>query len=111
MSCEDCRELAEANGDKPDCENCGHGREPVYASQRNYDAVNAWRKLDLFGRVIDTFAGVPLPLSLDAIALAAKEHVDPYGIKWRVIMLEERIYERRVKKFNADSSKRSKGKK
>lgn len=52
-----------------------------------------------------------MPLKLEAIEIEANNHTDPAGLKWRIMLIEERIYEKRVKKYNADSARRNKGKK
>lgn len=106
LTCEDCRELAEANNDIPDCVNCVNGGEPVYASQLNYEAVNLWRLLDFYGRDIDTFAGVPRAMRIEAIDIECGKTSDPDGLKWRVLLLEDTIFTRRIKEFNAKSERR-----
>lgn len=77
----------------------------------NYQAISAWQKLDLFGRKIDTFCGAPLPLSLKEIDVVCNDFPDPIGLKWRILLLEEKIFARRIKKFNSDAARRNKGKK
>lgn len=99
--------MAVANNDKPDCENCKHEREPNYASQLNYEAINAWRRLDLFGRELDTFSGMPKPLRIEAIEIECSKFPDAIGMRWRVMLLEEHIFSKRVKKFKAESQKRN----
>lgn len=64
-----------------------------------------WRLLDFYGRDIDTFAGVPRAMRIEAIDIECAKTSDPDGMKWRVLLLEERIFERRVKKFNADAKR------
>lgn len=108
LTCEECRELAEANDDTPDCDNCVQGKQPVYSSQINYDAINVWHELDLFGRDIDSYCGVPMPLKLEAIIEACKTYPDPNGLKWRIMLFEQHVYSERIKKFNADMKRRRK---
>ncbi len=91
-----------------DCENCEHGHEPVYESQLNYEALNAWRRLDLFGRDIDTFSGVSRPLKLEAIEIEANGYTDPEGLKWRIMLFEERVYSKRLKRWQAEVGKKGK---
>lgn len=98
--------MAEANGVKPDCDNCGHGREPIYESQLVYNAINLWRRLDLFGREIDTYTGMPRPLRIEAIEIECEKFPDAIGMRWRIMTLEERIFEKRVKKYIAEAQKR-----
>lgn len=103
--------MAEANGDIPDCENYISGREPIFLCSLNFEAVNLWHELDIFGREFDGYSGIPKPLKLESIVDACKDNSDPIGLKWRIMLLEERIYSKRVKDFNARAEKRNKGKK
>lgn len=98
--------MAEANDDNPDCENCVNGGEPLFASQLNYEAVNLWRLLDYYGRDIDTFAGVPRALRIEAVDLECDKTNDPVGLKWRVLLLEDKIFTRRIKEYSAMAEKR-----
>lgn len=77
----------------------------------NYEALAAWRRLDLLGRNIDGFSGVPQPLRIEAIENECKDYADPVGLKWRIVFLEENIFSKRIKKYNADAARRNKSKK
>lgn len=101
-----CRRLAEENGDSPKCDKCGQEREPQGASRQNLEALEVWQRLDLFGREIDAFAGLPRPLKLEAVELECKRLPDPDGAKWRVIAVEEKVWGRRVREWEG---KRKKG--
>lgn len=65
----------------------------------------------MFGRDFDGYSGAPKPLKIEAIIAACREYPDKAGIRWRIMLFEEHIYSKRVKKFNADAAKRNKGKK
>lgn len=108
LTCQECKELAEANGNEVDCLNCENNNKLDFTCPENAEAVKIWQELDLYGRDIDTSVGLPKTLRIEAIEIACKEHYDPKGLKWRIIELESRIYARRVKKFNADANKRKK---
>lgn len=101
--------MAEANEDIPDCENCDK-KEPIFSGNLNYEAVNTWRILDFFGRDIDTFSGCPKTLRIEAVDIECNKKPDPDGLKWRVLLLEEKIFARRIKEFNARSKDRNKNK-
>lgn len=103
--------MAEANGNEPECDTCTKGPEPEYSSPLNYEALRVWHELDLFGRDIDSYCGMPKPLKLDAIIAACRACPDPAGLKWRIMFIEEKIFSKRIKKFNADMARRNKGKK
>lgn len=95
----------------PDYENCVKGREPLFACQLNYEAVNLWRFLDIYGRDIDTFSGVPRTLRTEAVEIECNKHSDPDGLKWRVFLIEDKIFAKRIKEYNAKAEQRNKGKK
>ena len=78
---------------------------PVGMSPQNASAIKAWQILDLFGRGIDGFSGVPLPLRLESIDLECGKHPDPDGIRWRVLLIEEKVYAKRIDRFKAEQDK------
>lgn len=57
----------------------------------NDAAWEVWSVLDSHGRDLDTMAGNPLPLRLEAIALECSRHSDPDGIRWRVLLIEDQV--------------------
>ena len=86
--CRECREMAEDNKTIPDCSKCSMPRE---TSAMNDAAWEVWSVLDSHGRDLDTMAGNPLPLRLEAIALECSRHSDPDGIRWRVLLIEDQV--------------------
>lgn len=77
----------------------------------NCDAVNVWRLLDIYGRDIDTFSGVPRALRIEAVEIECNKYFDPDGLKWRVLLIEDKIFSNRIKEYNAKAEQRNKGKK
>lgn len=75
-------------------------------SAENRKAVEIWKVLDLFARGIDGFSGIPLTLRVEGIDCECAKTADPDGYRWRVMLIEEKVYTRRIKKFNADAQKR-----
>lgn len=71
----------------------------------NEDAWEAWSTLDAHGRDLDTMAGNPLPLRLEAITLECSRHSDPDGIRWRVLLIEDHVLA-----YRRDSQKKKGGK-
>lgn len=61
----------------------------------NFDAWKAWRELDTYGRDIDTMAGNPLPLRIEAIELLCKRYYDPDALRWRILLIEEMVLNHR----------------
>lgn len=100
-----CRLLALENDDTPECDTCNQAREPAGASSLNYKAINIWQNLDIFGRDIDTFAGLPRPLRLDVIELECKRQTDPDGVRWRLLILEEKIWGKRIREWEGKRKK------
>lgn len=98
--------MAEANDRKVDCAGCRINRGPSWISRENVQAIRIWRRLDLYAREIDTFSGLPLPLRLEAVNAECEGTADPQGIKWRVLVVEEKIYGMRLERFKAESRKR-----
>ncbi len=64
--------------------------------------------LDLFGRDIDSYCGMPKPLKLEAIISGCADYPDPAGMKWRIMLFEQKMYSMRVKSFNHEMNKRNK---
>lgn len=108
LTCHECRDLAEANDSDCDCENCPYVKEPSEISKLNLKAIEIWRLLDLHGRGIDGFSGVPLPLKIESLNAVCERSVDPEGIKRRVILLENAVYKKRLEKFNDERKKSGK---
>lgn len=105
MNCMECAELNEANGKKPDCANCGYSKEPEYTSLDNEKAMSVWHMLDLFGRGIDGMAGVPQALRIEAIKAECERYADADGLFWRVMLIEEIVFGKRLEKFKQESKK------
>ncbi len=95
--------MAQDEGKEPPCATCGKPRE---FSRKNAQAWEAWRALDRYGRVVDAFAGVPLPLSLEALERFCARYDDPEGIRWRVMALEEKALAARREQGQAGQQKR-----
>lgn len=68
---------------------------PQRLSDMNLAAWKAWKELDTYGRDIDTMAGNPLSLRLEAIELLCKRYFDPDAIRWRVLQIEELVLKQR----------------
>ncbi len=68
---------------------------PQRLSDMNLAAWKAWKELDTYGRDIDTMAGNPLPLRLEAMELLCKRYFDPDAIRWRVLQIEELVLKQR----------------
>lgn len=75
-------------------------------SPQNAEAIATWRLLDLYGRGLDGFSGLPLPLRLESVDAECEKKADPEAIRWRVLLLEERIYAERVERFRAEQGKK-----
>ena len=108
LACEECRQLAYANDDEPDCANCPSAEPRRGITPRNSEALEAWKQLDLFGRGLDGFSGVPMTLRIEGINLQCEKYADPDALRWRVMTLEERIYNARIKKWKQDRDRKSK---
>ena len=80
-------------------------KPPEGLSSLNMLAVNAWRTLDAYGRTVNTFSGAPMPLRLEAIDNECLRQCDPDGVRWRVFLIEEIIYEMRVKRYMSEREK------
>lgn len=75
-------------------------------SPQNALAFEIWRTLDCFGRGIDTFAGAPEPMRLEAIDAECAKAKDPSGMRWRVLLIEEKIYALRAERFRAEAERK-----
>ena len=84
------------NNRAPNCAECPKPKRPLTAANR--DALRIWSTLDGFGRDLDTMAGNPLPLRLEAVELECNKHHDPDGMRLRVMEIEKRVLEARTKK-------------
>jgi|GEM_PF-6225779 len=71
----------------PPCAECG---KPVHLPRKIFQAWEAWAELDAYARPVDGFGGFPLPLNLADIDRICARYDDPEGIRWRVLMLEEK---------------------
>lgn len=105
LTCGECRKLAEANGKEPECGGCSNARPMVGLSPQNAAALESWRLLDSFGRGLDGFSGVPLPIRMESIDSECARQADPDGIRWRIIAIEEKVYGMRVERFRARQDK------
>ena len=61
----------------------------------NLEAWQAWKELDTYGRDIDSMAGNPLPLRLEAVELICRQYADPDALRWRILQIEEKVFEYR----------------
>ena len=95
--------MAQDEGKEPPCATCAKPRE---FSRKNAQAWEAWCALDRYGRAVDAFAGVPLPLSLEALERFCARYDDPEGIRWRVMALEEKALAARREQGQAGQQKR-----
>lgn len=86
--------MAADNGTVPDCDKCSMPREQ---SALNMDAWAVWSFLDNHGRDLDTMAGNPLPIRIEALEIECGRYPDPDAIRWRVGVIEERVLEYRRK--------------
>lgn len=89
----------------PECEECA-SRPPEGLSRENAAAVQAWNNLDSFGRPLDSFSGCPMPLRTEAMDSECARTEDPDGIRWRVLLLEDIIYNLRVKSHAARTERK-----
>lgn len=89
----------------PECESCA-SRPPEGLFRDNAEAVQAWQNLDTFGRTFDTFGGCPMPLRIEAVDSECARTEDQDGIRWRVLLMEEVIYNMRVKDHAARADRK-----
>ena len=68
---------------------------PQTFSSMNLEAWKAWRELDTYGRDIDSMAGNPMPLRLEAVDLVCRQYADPDAIRWRILQIEELVLDHR----------------
>lgn len=101
-SCEDCWDLATENGETPACSTCD---KPKFLARKNAQAWEAWCELDQYARQLDTMGGYPLPIDIAKIEQICMRYDDPEGIRWRVLLLENKalayrrgIYQRKSKR-------------
>lgn len=88
-----------------DCEGCP-SRPVASVSAANAAAIKIWQALDAWGRGLDTFGGLPLPLRLEALRAECDRADNPEGMRWRVEMIEEIVFTKRLARFRDDAEKR-----
>lgn len=93
--CQECKEIAADNNTVPNCEKCSRPKEQ---SNLNLEAWAVWSLLDSHGRDLDTMAGNPLPLRIEALDRECYRHEDPDAVRWRVLLIEDKILEYRREK-------------
>lgn len=84
----------------PDCASCTV-RPLESLALLNAEAVAVWQTLDVYGRELDMFGGCPMPLRLEAVSEACGSCCDPDGIRWRVLLIEELVYVKRIERHKA----------
>ena len=77
---------------------------PVEISLKNWQAWEAWISLDGTGRDIDGMSGFPLPLRIEAVEHECARHDDPEGIRWRLLLIEERALRIRREEYRQRST-------
>ncbi len=82
-------------------------------SAENAAAIDIWQRLDVWGRGLDTFGGVPMPLRIADMNAECDRAENPEGMRWRVQMIEEIIFAARLKRHRREEEerRREKGKK
>ena len=61
----------------------------------------------MHGRGVDGFAGVPMALRLESINAECARLADAEGMRWRLLLLEDVILARRIKKFKAEQEQKT----
>lgn len=64
---------------------------PKQCSVSNARAWEIWAMLDAYGRDLDTMAGNPMPLRMEAINTECARCADPDGIRWRILEIEKHV--------------------
>lgn len=68
--------------------------------KKNVEAWAVWVILDAHGRNVDTMAGLPLPLRIEAVHQECVSKKDPDGIKRLVLCIESAAMQERMKQFS-----------
>lgn len=72
---------------------------------KNWQAWEAWAGLDSLGRDIDSMGGFPLPLRIEAVERECGRYDDPEGIRWRVMLIEEKALQIRREEYRRRQKK------
>lgn len=64
---------------------------PREVSALDREAWEAWRLLDVLGRDLDSMAGNPLPIRLEAMDRESLRSSDPDAVRWRILLIEKHV--------------------
>lgn len=67
--------------------------------KKSIEAWQVWAMLDAHGRDIDTMAGLPLYLRIEAVCQECANKKDPDGIRWRVLCIESVAMQKRMEQY------------
>lgn len=75
-------------------------------TRKNAQAWQLWQELDRYGRDMDTMSGFPLALRVADLDRACLRYDDPDGVRWRVMLIEEKALEYRRDEYQRKQSKK-----